>query len=482
LWVDPWTGLKGVGKVEIKRIVAFVVVLSIGFVAGVWLGGDEVAPEGQQEASVYRCPMHPTVVSDRAGSCPVCGMDLVKDRQENTSRGSLGERKVLYWRAPMDPAYTSPKPGKSPMGMDLVPVYEDEVMGAGGGVKIDPATIQNIGVKKAVVKRQALSRIVRTIGRVDFDETRMTDVNTKVTGWVEKLLVNYTGQAVKMGEPLLELYSPELVAAQEEYLTALDYSRKLKERASSDVAAGALDLLKSAKQRLLYWDITGAQIGELEEKRQVKRTMTIYSPQEGVVVHKNVFDGAHIKAGQHLYRIADLSRVWVYADVYEYELPWVKVGQRAEVELSYEPGKSFHGKVSYIYPFLEPKTRTVKVRIEFPNPEMKLKPEMYANVRIKPLVSRDALVVPSRAVIRSGERNVVIVDLGEGRFMPRELVIGVQAEGVYEVLDGLKEGETIVTSAQFLIDSESNLRAALKTMVGAASAEGKEAGQNGHQH
>ena len=468
---------------DIKRIATLVVVLAFGFVAGVWLGDEETGRPDEEERSVYRCAMHPTVISERPGSCPVCGMDLVKDRGKEQKEKPGGEdREIMYWRAPMDPKFTSDRPGKSPMGMDLVPVYEDEALGEGGGVKIDPRTIQNIGLKTAVVERKALSRTIRTIGRVDYNETSMTDVNTKVMGWVEKLFVDYTGRAVKMGEPLLELYSPELVAAQEEYLTALDYSRKLRERAESDVAAGALDLLKSAKQRLLYWDITEGQIAELEKTRQVKRTMTVYSPQEGVVVHKDVFDVAQIKSGQHLYRIADLARVWVYADVYEYELPWVKVGQPAEVELSYEPGKTFYGKVTYTYPFLESKTRTVKVRMVFPNPEIKLKPGMYANVRIKPLVSRDALVVPSQALIRSGERNVVIVDLGEGRFLPREVRIGVQAEGVYEVLEGLREGEAIVTSAQFLIDSESNLKAALKTMTSGSNGDGEEATPSEHKH
>ncbi len=469
-----------------KQIVVVILALVVGFIAGVWIGGEGETGHGEAEAATYRCQMHPAVVSDRTGSCPICGMDLVKDRPEEEAHdgsAASGERKILYWRASMDPNYVSEKPGKSPMGMDLIPVYEDEVMGSGGGVKIDPSTVQNIGVKTAVVERRPLSRTVRTVGRVDYNETRMTDVNTKVMGWVEKLFVNYTGQSVVKGQPLLELYSPELVAAQEEYLTALDYHRRLAESASEEIAAGAMDLLRSAKQRLLYWDILESQIAELERTRQVERTMTIHSPQEGVVVHKAVFDGAHIKVGQHLYRIGDLSQVWVYADIYEYELPWIEVGQEAEVELSYEPGKTFRGKVTYIYPFLESKTRTVKVRMAFPNPEMKLKPEMYANVKIRPMVSRDAVVVPTQAVIRSGERNVIILDLDEGRFLPREVVLGVEANGFTEVIEGLGEGERIVTSAQFLIDSESNLKAALTSMTGDRSEADESATMPaGHQH
>lgn len=469
-----------------KQVVVVILALVVGFIAGVWIGGEGESGHGEAEGATYRCQMHPARVSDRTGSCPVCGMDLVKDRPEEEAHdgsATSGERKIFYWRAPMDPNYVSEKPGKSPMGMDLIPVYEDEVMGSGGGVKIDPYTVQKIGVKTAVVERRPLSRTVRTVGRVGYNETRMTDVNTKVMGWVEKLFVNYTGQSVVKGQPLLELYSPELVAAQEEYLTALDYHRRLAEKASEEIAAGAMDLLRSAKQRLLYWDIMESQIAELERTRQVKRTMTIHSPQEGVVVHKAVFDGAHIKVGQHLYRIGDLSQVWIYADIYEYELPWIEVGQEAEVELSYAPGKTFRGKVTYIYPFLESKTRTVKVRMVFPNPEMKLKPEMYANVKIRSMVSRDAVVVPTQAVIRPGDRNVVILNLGEGRFLPQEVVLGVEANGFTEVIEGLGEGARIVTSAQFLIDSESNLKVALTSMTGDRSEAG-EAGTipAGHQH
>ena len=477
---------------ETKRVVAMVLVLAVGFAGGLWLGGDDGAgTTAEAVASTYRCPMHPTVVSDRAASCPICGMDLVKDSPERAGEGhkhsgesASRERKILHWRAPMDPSYVSDKPGKSSMGMDLVPVYEDEVMGGGGGVRIDPRTVQNIGVKTTVVEHQALSRTVRAVGRVDYDETRITDVNTKVMGWVEKLYVDYTGQAVKKGQPLLEIYSPELVAAQEEYLTALDYSVRLAAGgASEDVVTGGQDLLRSARQRLLYWDVTDAQIAELEQNRQARRTMTIHSPQEGIVVHKAVYDGAHIKAGEHLYRIADLNKVWVYADIYEYEIPWIQEGQEAEVELPYTPGKTLRGTVTHIYPFLDAKTRTAKVRVVFQNPGLSLKPDMYANVRLKPVVSRHAVAVPTQAVIHSGERNVVILDLGEGRFLPREVLLGVEAEGLYEVVKGLRGGERIVTSAHFLIDSESNLKAALASMGDdSPRGEGETEAASGHQH
>ncbi len=451
-------------------IIIIIIALAVGMALGSWmLAPDDGHAPAAGETLIYRCPMHPTVVSEHLGRCPVCDMDLVAVKSAADQRPS-GERKAAYWRAPMDPSYTSDRPGKSPMGMDLIPVYEDE-LGSQGTVSIDPVTVQNIGVKTAFVERRPLRRTIRTVGRVDYDETRLTDVNTKVAGWVEKLHVDYTGQMVTKGQPLLEIFSPELVAAQEEYLTALDYRHRLEATAPSNVLQGARDLLGASLKRLQYWDVTDGQIEELERNHEVTRTMTVHSPQQGIVVHKAVFGGQHIAQGQHLYRIAELSQVWVYADIYEYELPWVKEGQKAAVQLSYLPGRTFEGDVTYVYPFLEPETRTVKVRMSFPNPDLELKPEMYANVTIQSPVAEDALVVPVQAVIHSGERLVAVVSMGEGRFQPRQLEVGAEADGHYQVLAGLREGEKIVTSAQFLIDSESNLKAAISAMSGAEDSE-----------
>ncbi len=452
-----------------KSAALTLIMLAVGTLLGIWLA-DSQAPEAAEEANTFRCPMHPTVVSDRPGSCPVCGMDLVAD-QPAGNLTPMGERKIAHWRAPMDPSYTSESPGKSPMGMDLIPVYEDEPE-IRGMVQIDPVTVQNMGVKTYSAERKLLTREIRTVGRVDYDETRMTDVNTKVDGWVERLFVDHTGQSLKKGQPLLEIYSPELVAAQEEYLIAYDYQQRLARNPDDEVVQGAEDLLTAAAQRLHYWDITDRQITDLRLTRAANRTMILYSPQQGIVVHKAVFDGAYIKSGQHLYRIGDLSKVWVYADVYEYEFPWLRVGQEAEVELSYLPGRTFYGKVTHVHPFLDSKTRTVKVRISFPNPNLELKPEMYANVRIKSMVSRKALVVPAQAVIRSGERNVLIVALGEGRFQPRDVKLGVEADGFLQILDGLSAGEQVVSSGQFLIDSESNLKAAISSLGDGRDREG----------
>ena len=446
-----------------KYGIAAVVILLAGIGIGSQLSGPPEGAAQEATATTYRCPMHPTVISDQPGECPICGMTMVADQP--TATGPAGERKIAYWRAPMDPNYTADGPGKSPMGMDLIPVYEDE-LSRSGTVTIDPVTVQNIGVRTATIMRRPLNRNVRTVGRVDYDETRMTDVNTKVAGWVEKLHVDFTGKQVTTGQPLLDIYSPELVAAQEEYLTALDYHRRLQLSAADNVIRGARDLLRAAGQRLRYWDITDAQIAELERSQTVRRRMTIYSPQQGIVTHKSIFDGQHVKSGEHLYRIAELSTVWVHADVYEYELPWVKTGQQATVALSYLPGRTFAGRVTYIDPYLDPKTRTATARIILDNPVGELKPGMYADVEIATPVSENTVVVPVQAIIHSGRRHVAVVSLGEGRFQPRDIDIGVEAEGYYQVLKGLREGETIVTSSQFLIDSESNLKAAVSAMRG----------------
>ncbi len=372
------------------------------------------------------------------------------------------ERKILYYKDPMHPWITSDKPGKAPdCGMDLVPVYEGEEETEEGVIRIDPAIVQNIGVKIEPVKRMKLTRTIRTVGRVDYNEKKIAIITTKVSGWIEKLYVDYTGKFVRKGEPLFEIYSPELVTAQEEYLQAINYRKSVSGSKDPNIIEGANQLVESARKRLLYWDITEEQIKELENTKQVRKTLTLYSPVDGVVVEKNVFLGTKIAQGMILMKIADLSTVWVYADIYEYELPWVKVGEDAEVELSYIPGKILRGKVTYIYPFLQSETRTIKVRLEFENPDFLLKPDMYVNVNIKSKVAIDALVVPEQSVIRTGKRDIVVVALGGGRFKSVDVKLGVLADGYYQVLDGLHENQNIVTSSHFLIDSESNLKAAL---------------------
>jgi RND family efflux transporter MFP subunit len=376
------------------------------------------------------------------------------------------EKKILYWRAPMDPTYISDEPGKSPMGMDLIPVYEgkEETMEP-GTVRIDPVTVQNIGVKTEIVRRMVLKKTIRTVGRVDYDEKRLYHINTKIGGWVEKLYIDFTGQEVKEGGLLLEIYSPELVSTQEEYLLVYKAAKETSASPFEDVSKGMESLVRATRERLRYWDISDDQIRRLEETGKTTKTMRIHSPSGGIVVKKHVKEGMYVKPGMNLYTIGDISRIWVYADIYEYELGWIKTGQEAEITLLAYPGKVFNGRVSFIYPFMEPKTRTVKVRLEFDNKDRELKPDMYANVTIKSRIGKDSIAVPTEAVLLSGERSVVILARGDGKFSPRDVTLGAEAEGYYEVIKGLEEGEEVVISAHFLIDSESRLKEAITKML-----------------
>lgn len=377
-------------------------------------------------------------------------------------------KKIKYWVAPMDTAYIREEPGKSPMGMDLVPVYEEEgeEKEPTSTIRIDPVTMQNMGVRLARVRRKPLARYIRTFGNITYDETRIYTFNTKFNGWIEKLHVTFVGEKVTKGQPLFDIYSPELVTAQEEFLLALQQYDSLSKSTYSSIREGARRLLDAARTRLRYWDLTDGQIMKLEKDGAPQKTLTIYSPASGVVIKKLAFEGHYVKAGQHQYEIADLSRVWVDVDIYEYELPWVRKGMEAEMELAYIPGKRFHGKVLFIYPFLESKTRTAKLRLEFPNRNYELKPDMYATVHLKSAKPGDSLVIPQEAVIDSGVRKVVFVFLGKGKFQPREVQLGVEGnDNEYQVLKGLHEGEEIVVSAQFMLDSESRLREAIQKML-----------------
>ncbi len=325
-----------------------------------------------------------------------------------------------------------------------------------GAVRISPERQQLIGVKFGKVEEKTLDKVIRTVGRIDYDEKRLATISPKIGGWIEELYVDFTGKYVKKGERLLTIYSPDLVSAQEEYLIALRTSKSLGSRDS---------LLESARRRLKLWDISDDQIKALEERGQVAKTLTLHSPFSGFVLERTAFQGMNVMPGMALYKLADLSVVWLYADIYEYELPLVRVGQEAAIDLSYYPGEIFRGKVIYIYPYLDPATRTAKVRFQFSNPKDKLKPEMYANVQLKiPLGTK--LVVPEGAIIDTGERQVAILDRGSGYFEPRQVKLGTKVDQYYVVLEGLKGGERVVTSANFLIDSESKFKEAVGGMAG----------------
>ena len=380
---------------------------------------------------------------------------------------AAGEREVLFYRNPMDPTVTSPVPAKDSMGMDYVPVYADQVDAAAGGpvVTIDPGVVQNMNVQTAPVLRRDLTKPIRTVGYLDYDQQQMVSVTTKYSGFIEKVDVNYVGEPVRRGQPLFEIYSPELVQTQEELLSALSFARRL-EGAPPDARRRAEALAEAARTRLSYWDISPAQIERLEASGQTLRTLTVTSPAAGVVMKRMPgMEGMGVKPGMELFHIADLSSLWLSVEVYEDQLPWLREGSEAEITLSYFPGETFRGKVRFVEPSVQEKTRTIGLRVEVPNRDGRLRAGMYATVRFDPLAAKDAVAVPRQAVIRSGERNLVIVALGEGRFAPREITLGAEGDDFVQVLAGVEPGETIVTSSQFLIDSESNLREAIQKLV-----------------
>jgi multidrug efflux pump subunit AcrA (membrane-fusion protein)/rubrerythrin len=429
---------------------------------------------GQAKAEqLYTCGMHPQVVQDHPGNCPICGMKLTPIRQQGrqASGQSSGERKVKFYKSTMMPGETSPAPAKDSMGMDMVPVYESEGAASGSQlISVEPMTMQEMNIRTATVTRGPLRRVVRTVGAIDYNEAGLADVTTKFKGWVEKLYVDTTGQQVHRGEPLFEIYSPELYSAQREYVLALEGTN----------APGGAALKASALTKLKFFDISDEQIAELERMREPRKTLSVVAPQDGFVVEKMVIEGQMVEAGTKLYRLADLGLVWVQAQIYEQDLDYMKLGQEATVTLSYLPDREFRGRVTYIYPNLDEKTRTVRVRMEFHNPGYFLKPGMFATVQVLSELAPSVLLVPDMAILRSGEKDTVFVALAGGQFEPRTVTLGPRAENdTYPVLSGLDEGERIVTSGQFLLDSESQLREAIQKMSG-PKAVARTPSQEGH--
>lgn len=361
-----------------------------------------------------------------------------------------------------------PGMGKKPVGERRETRGKEEDGSPGdfpGIVTIPPERLQTIGVKYEQVTRRPLEKVIRTVGRVAVDERKLAKVTTKFHGWIEQLLVSATGDHVKKGQTLFTIYSPDLVASQEEYLLAVRSQKQLGSSEFPEVAQGSKDLLEATKRRFQLWDITDDHIRELEKTGKVLKALPIHSPITGTVIKKDALAGAHVDAGVELYTIADLSHVWILADIYEYELSFVKAGQKAAVTLSYDPSTVLTGQLSFIYPTLDPKTRTAKVRFELDNRDETLKPHMYANVELQVNVGT-RLVIPQEAVIESGQKQVVFLHHGGGRLEPRLIKTGVKAGEWSEVLEGLKEGEHIVTSANFLIDSESKLKSVIESMGG----------------
>jgi RND family efflux transporter MFP subunit len=447
-----------------------------------------VHPNGQKKILYYYDAMNPAHHYDKPGKAPD-GMDLepqyaddttetqnkgatssgsadMKDVNPPTDKNKPGERKILFWYDPMHPAYKSDKPGIAPdCGMQLVPKYADEDTGKMpvGTVKIAPEKLQVIGVRTETVERQDLVRSVRTTGQVTADETKIAHVHVKTSGYIDEIYVDYIGQLVKKGQPLFTVYSPDLVATQEEYLIAKRGVKELGAAPFEDVSQGSQSLLRATRARLKLWDITDEQIKKLDETGEVSKTLTFYSPISGFVTDRKAFPQTAITPDMDLYVISDLSTIWVNADVFEYEVPFVKVGQTAEMQLSYYAGKTYTGKITYIYPNADAVSRTVKVRIELPNPNFELKPQMFADVQLK-IDYGKSILVPQEAIMDSGNKQYVFVVHDGSVFEPRVIQMGAKLEGKVVVLSGLKAGETIVTSGNFLIDSESRLKSAMNGM------------------
>lgn len=424
---------------------------------------DMVVQEGEKQ--LYSCGMHPEVISDEPGNCPICGMELTPIKSSvQTGTGEPGqERKVIYWRAPMDPLEIYEEPGKSKMGMDLVPVYEEA--GGAGSIVIDGSVQQNMNLRLARVEQRTISNVIRAYGRVTYAQDKQFSVTTKISGWIEKLYVNTEGQKVRRGEPLLEIYSPQLISTQEEYLLALNNLEKLGSSPYESIRSSAEKMLSLARDRLEYWDIPKAEIENLNKTGKARRTILLRSLVTGVVTHKGVVEGDRIGPGMDLFHIADLREIWVEAFVYESELPFIKEGQRAELELDYIQGKTLEGKVDFIYPYLDNKARANNVRLVFDNADFSLKPDMFATVRIFAHVADDAMVIPTEAIIHSGARKIVFVTRGDGKFEPREVKLGAQTDdGFIQILSGLFMDDMVVVSGQFLLDSESQLREAITKM------------------
>ena len=375
--------------------------------------------------------------------------------------GSSG-KKILYYRNPMGLPDTSPVPKKDPMGMDYIPVYEGEDEQASGNqIRISTEKVQRLGVRTEPAEMKELTRTVRAVGTLGVDERRITTVAPKFEGWIERLHVNTTGQSVARGAALMDVYSPDLITAQQEYLIAARGVEAVKE-GGPEIQASMLRLMSGALERLRNWDISERELQQLEKSgAAIRRTVTLRSPVSGIVVEKPALKGMRFMPGDALYQISDLSSLWVLADIFEQDLGLVQPGQAAKITVEAYPGKTFSGKVAFFYPTVTAETRTGKVRIELPNPGGLLKPAMYASVELAAGNRRKVLAVPSSAVIDSGVRQIILVQIGEGRFEPRDVKLGATADEYIEVLEGVKQGEQVVVAANFLIDAESNLKAAI---------------------
>ncbi len=452
---------------RISAVVAVAVLIAIVFVGGRFLKtkstSAQTAPQssGERKVQYWYDAMNPQHTYDKPGKAPD-GMDLVpKYAEEQPAAAANSSKKVVFWYDPMHPNYKSDKPGIAPdCGMDLVPMYEGQGAIENGMIKVAPERQRALGVRTSVAEEKVILRTVRTSGQIIADETRIAHVHVKTQGWIEKVYVDFVGQLVHKGQPLFTIYSPDLVATQEEYLIAKRGQQSLGTSSFKEVAQSSQSLLASARQRLRLWDLSEAQIKRLDETGEVNKTITVYSPATGYVTDRKAFPNVSVNSETDIYTIADLSRLWVVADVYESEMPYVKVGQPATMTLSYIPGKSYKGRVTYSYPTLDPQTHTAKVRIDVANPGLMLKPNMFSDVELQITYGKH-IIVPQEAVLNSGKTQSVFVVHEDGAFEPREVTVGPTVDGNTIIEFGLEKGETIVTSGNFLLDSESRMKSAV---------------------
>ncbi|MEN3111851.1 efflux RND transporter periplasmic adaptor subunit [Uliginosibacterium paludis] len=389
------------------------------------------------------------------------GQPAAEIGQTAAGTSATAQRKILYYRNPMGLPDTSPVPKKDPMGMDYIPVYDgEEPAGSSTELKISTEKVQKLGVRTEAAAMRALDRQLRAAGRVEADERKTFSISPKFEGYVEKLHVNVTGQAVSRGQPLFEVYSPELVSAQREYAIAAQGVQAL-QGGNEETRRGMQSLADASLTRLKNWDISAEQIKSLASQQESRRTLTFRSPVSGIVSEKKAIQGMRFEPGESLYQITDLSSVWVIADVFEQDIGQLKLGSKASVSIPAYPDKRFQGTVSYIYPSLNAETRTIPVRVELSNPQLLLKPAMFAQVEVSTGAGTPVLTVPNSAVIDSGKRALVLVQRAEGRFEPREVKLGLRGEQYIQVLEGVQANEEVVVAANFLIDAESNLKAAV---------------------
>jgi RND family efflux transporter MFP subunit len=424
----------------------------------------DVGPTTRPE-QLWTCGMHPQVIQDHPGFCPICHMKLVPlktSSDENPTHSAGAKREILYYWDPMlGPSSISHSPGKSAMGMDLVPVYADAQSG-GPAVTIDPTVVQNMGVRTAMVSRGLLTKTVRTVGMLEVPEPGQYDINLRINGWITKLYADQQGMHVHKGDVLFELYSPDLQVAGEELVGAIKSLKSLNASASNAARSESQELITSAKQKLRLWGVADEDIDAIARNLKVPASIPFRSPAHGDVIDKMVVEGSAVQAGTKVMRIEDHSQLWLDAEVYEQDMPVVALGQTVDATVEAAPGKTFTGPITFIYPHLDHMARTETVRVTLDNPKHELMPGMYATVRIITQPMRDAVLVPREAVIDTGTRQIAFVALAGGHFEPRKVRMGIMGDDDrVQILEGLAPGETVVTSGEFLLDVESRTTEAI---------------------